>query len=124
MQDFRKLQVWEKAHLLVLAVYPATARFPASERFGLQNQLRRAAVSIPSNLAEGCGRDGDRDFGRFVQMAMGSACELDYQLLLAHELGMLEATAYADLNSKVTEVKRMLSSLLRRLGRTQRPIDG
>lgn len=85
MQDFKQLKVWEKSHLLALAIYQATHTFPSSEQYGLTNQLRRATVSIPSNLAEGSGRGSDADFGRFVQIAIGSASEVEYQLLLAHD---------------------------------------
>src|SRR6266446_2757718 len=83
MKDFRQLKVWEKAHLLALAVYPITARFPREETYGLTAQIRRAACSIPANIAEGCGRDGDAELARFCVIARGSATELEYQLLLA-----------------------------------------
>lgn len=89
MQDFRNLKVWERAHQLTLAVYSSTSNFPHEERYGLTSQIRRAAVSIPANLAEGCGRGGDVDFKLFVQIAMRSACELEYHLLLACDLKLL-----------------------------------
>src|SRR2546427_8050977 len=76
MKDFRQLKVWEKAHLLALAVYPITARFPREKTYGLTAQIRRAASSIPSNTAEGCGRDGDAELARFCIIARGSATEL------------------------------------------------
>ena len=94
MQDFRKLSVWRKAHELTLAVYRATVSFPTEERFGLTSQIRRACASIPANLAEGTGRGGDMDFAMFCQMAMGSAAEVEYHLLLARDLGMLESQEY------------------------------
>jgi four helix bundle protein len=94
MQDFRQLKIWERAHQLTLAVYSNTASFPHEERYGLTSQIRRVAVSIPANLAEGCGRGGDADFRRFVQIAMGSACELEYHLLLACDLKLLKAADY------------------------------
>jgi four helix bundle protein len=112
MQDFRNLKVWQKGHALTLAVYRATARFPKEELFGLTSQMRRSAASIPTNLAEGCGRGTDADFGRFLQISMGSACELDYQLLLARDLGYLPEDVHADLFRDVTEIKRMLSALI------------
>ena len=86
MKDFRQLKVWERAHQLTLAVYRATTTFPRDETYGLSSQIRRAASSIPSNIAEGCGRDGDAELSRFCQMARGSASELEYQLLLARVL--------------------------------------
>jgi four helix bundle protein len=89
MRDFRKLQVWEKAHQMTLAVYKVTARFPRAEVYGLVSQMRRAAVSIPANIAEGCGREGGAELGRYLKIAMGSASELEYELLLAHELGFI-----------------------------------
>ena len=82
MRDFRSLKVWEKSHRLTLAVYQATMNFPREERYSLTQQIRRASVSIASNIAEGCGRKGAADFARFLQIAMGSASELEYQFLL------------------------------------------
>jgi four helix bundle protein len=78
MKDFRDLKVWEKAHELTLSIYQATAGFPPEEKYGLSGQLRRAAASIPANIAEGCGRSGDRELGRFLQIAMGSASAFDF----------------------------------------------
>ena len=115
MKDFRRLKVWHKAHELVLLTYRESARFPSEERFGLTSQLRRACVSIPANLAEGCGRHTDQDFARFVDYAMGSASEVEYHLLLARELGFLDTNAHAALHERTTEVKRMLASFLGRL---------
>lgn len=117
MQDFRKLKVWQRAHQNTLAVYRLTNSFPETERFGLVSQMRRCAVSVPSNIAEGCGRGSDVDFARYVQIAMGSCSELEYQLLLAHDLGYHGDAAYRSLNSEVTDVKRMLSGLLSTLRR-------
>ncbi|MCJ7676113.1 MAG: four helix bundle protein [Anaerolineales bacterium] len=115
MKDFRGLKVWEKAHALALQVYGVSAAFPKTEMFGLTSQMRRASASIPSNLAEGCGRRTDNDLGRFVVIAMGSASELEYQLLLSRDLGYLSGAGYEDLAGKVVEVKRMLAALVRRL---------
>jgi four helix bundle protein len=80
MRDYKDLVVWRRSHTLTLTLYRSTERFPKSEMFGLTSQIRRAVASIPTNLAEGCGRWGDGDMGRFVQIAMGSASEVDYQL--------------------------------------------
>lgn len=112
MKDFRQLQVWEKSHQLALAVYKATKEFPKEELYGLTSQIRRANMSIPTNIAEGCGRGTDPDFARFLQIAMGSASETEYQLLLARDLDFLQNDVYKKLNNDVEEVKRMLASLI------------
>ncbi len=111
MQDFRQLKVWRKAHELTLEVYRKSRRFPPEERFGLTAELRRSARSIGSNIAEGCAKDTDAEFRRFVVIAFGSASELEYQLLLAGDLEYLSPTDQAALNSSCTEVERMLNSL-------------
>lgn len=115
MQSFRALKVWEKGHHLTLAIYEASAAFPRDERFGLTSQIRRASSSVPANLAEGCGRGSDQDFARFVQIAMGSASELEYHLQLALDLRFIESTAYHRLIGQVIEIKKMLASLLNKL---------
>ncbi len=115
MQDFRQLLVWQKAHDLTLAVYRSTQSFPREELYVLTSQMRRAALSIPANVAEGCCRSGDIEFARFLQIAMGSASELEYHSLLAHDLELLSAADYERLVGAVTEVKRMLASLIRKL---------
>ena len=115
MQDFKKLTVWEKGHRLTLAVYKATAGFPKAELYGLTSQIRRACASIPANIAEGCGRTGKAELGRFLQVAMGSASELEYHLLLARDLTMLSESEYRSLEGQVVEVKRMLSAFIGRL---------
>ena len=97
---------------MALAVYRHTQHFPTEERYGLTNQIRRAVISIPSNIAEGCGRSSDADFGRFLQIAFGSASELQYQLLLARDLGYLPESIYPTLNAQVIEVKKMLTALI------------
>ena len=94
MKDFRKQKVWQKAHDLALEVYRVTEAFPKREVFGLTSQIRRAGVSIPANIAEGCGQDTDADFARFLQIAMGSASELEYHLLLVHDLGFVSDPDY------------------------------
>lgn len=117
MQDFRKLMVWQRAHQNTLEVYELTRCFPSEERYGRVSQLRRCAVSIPSNIAEGCGRGRDADFARFVQIAMGSSSELEYQLLLAYDLGYLDSEIYQPFCKQVIDVKRMLGGLLKTLKR-------
>ena len=115
MRDFRTLKVWEKSHQLTLDVYKATVRFPRDELYGLTSQIRRACASIPANIAEGCGRSGDAELARFLQIAMGSASELEYHLLLAHDLGFLNHPDYEPLAERTVEIKRMLTSFIKRL---------
>jgi len=98
-----------------LTVYKTTVDFPNDERYGLTGQIRRASASIPANIAEGCGRDRAAELARFLQIAMGSASELEYHLLLAHDLGFIENAMYQQLNNDVIEVKRMLTSLLQKV---------
>jgi four helix bundle protein len=115
LQPFRNLNVWRVAHQLTLALYKSTASFPKDERYGLTSQIRRAAISVCANLAEGCCRQSRREFGRFAYIALGSASELEYHLLLASDLGLLEEDAYQRLDASITSVKRMLSGLIRKL---------
>ena len=114
MQGFRRLNVWEKAHELTLNVYKVTARFPKEELYALTSQLKRAASSVAANIAEGCGRGSDADFARFLLIAMGSASELEYHLLLARDLKFLSETDYQGLDTRTIEVKRMLASLIKK----------
>ena len=115
MKDFRKLDVWQKSHQVTLAVYTATTDFPKDELYGLTSQTRRAAASIPANIAEGCGRSGDAELARFLQIAMGSASELEYHLLLAHDLGFLDAATYTHINDDLGAAKRMLNAFIQKL---------
>jgi len=115
VQDFRNLFVWQKAHRLTLQVYEQTANLPPGRGWALESQLTRAATSVPANIAEGCGRAGDRDFRRFLRHSLGSACELEYHLLLARDLGFLPEATYARLGSQIVEIRRMLVGLIRRL---------
>lgn len=115
MKDFRDLQVWRKAHMLALYSYRETNRFPKQEMFGMMSQIRRAAVSIAANIAEGCGKRGNGEFQRFLNVATGSASELEYHFLLAHDLELFDELAYKRLNTAVIEVKRMLSALVRKV---------
>ena len=115
MRDFRRLKVWEKAHELSLAVYKATATFPQQELFGLTSQLRRGAVSIPANIAEGCGRSGEPELARFLRIALGSASELEYHIILSTDLCYLNKSVSQHLSKQVTDVKRMLTSFIQKL---------
>jgi four helix bundle protein len=119
MKDFRRLDVWPKAHRLTLDIYRLTKTFPFDERFGLTSQMRRCSASIAANISEGCGRGSNADFHRFLQMAMGSASELEYHLLLSRDLGYLADGQHAPLHEQGTEVKRMLTALLSKVERDQ-----
>lgn len=115
MQDFRKLKVWRKAHELTLAIYKATADYPADERFGLVTQLRKAAVSMVSNIAEGSSRGTDADFRRFLIFSLGSLAEIECQLMLSLDLVMLPKDSYDRMSVRVIEVRRMMWPLVQRL---------
>ena len=118
MRDFRQLKVWEESHQLTLEIYRITKNFPKDELFALTNQMRRATVSIPSNIAEGCGRGSNKEYAQFLQFAMGSASELDYQFLLSKDLGYIDLETYRKVNDKVDKVKRQLAMLLKRVRET------
>lgn len=117
MKDYRGLNVWEKAHLMTLAIYRVTATFPKDELYGLTGQVRRSCVSVPANIAEGCGRGTDAEFARFLQIAAGSASELDYHLLLAHDLNLIADKDYETIAGSLIEVRKMLTALIKRLKR-------
>jgi len=115
MKAFHDLVVWRKAHELTLSAYKATKNFPTDERSGLTSQLRRSAASIAANIAEGCGRGSDADCGGFLQMAAGSASEVEYHILLASDLGYIDTQIDAASNSQVIEIKRMLTAFIKKL---------
>lgn len=115
MQNFKDLKVWQKAHRIVLSIYQQTVSFPAQEKFGLTNQIRRAAVSIPANIAEGSVRSSDADFARFLHIALGSASEVDYYLVLARDLRFWNEETYQTLDADLQEIKRMLAALIARV---------
>jgi four helix bundle protein len=115
MQDFHRLKVWEKAHSLAIDVHRVTGTFSRQEGVALVGQLRRAALSIPANIAEGAAKPGNVEFRRFLHIAMGSAAETDYHLLVARDLGFLELPAYQDLSGRATEVRRMLGGLIKKV---------
>ena len=109
------MKVWEKAHQLALALYEISNTFPREETYGLVSQIRRAASSIPCNIAEGCGREGDPELARFCLIARGSASELEYQLLLARDLKLMQPQDYEKLSEQTVEIKRMLTVLVQKL---------
>ncbi len=130
MQDFTKLRVWERSHELALKVYGNTRSFPKAEQYGIISQMRRASVSIPANIAEGCGRAGTAEFSRFLQIAIGSASELEYFLILARDLEYIDQSTFQDLESRIVEIKQMLTALIKRVkapeakNRQQIPVCG
>ena len=115
MKDFRSLKVWEKAHALTLAIYKATEKFPKQEMYALTSQIQRAAVSIPTNIAEGCGKDSDAELKRYFVIAMGSASELEYLLLLAHDIGYLQTDIYQSMTNDLVEIRKMLNAFIQKL---------
>jgi four helix bundle protein len=115
MKDFRDLKIWDRSHRFTLAVYRLTRQFPKEETYGLTSQMRRSASSIATNIAEGCGRNTDADFSRFLVISMGSASELEYQLILAHDLEYLSLDEYETALSELTQIKRMLNSFIQKL---------
>lgn len=119
MRDFRELKVWQKAHELTLAVYKATACFPKVELYGLTAQMRRASVSISANISEGAGKNSRPDFARFLQISLGSASEVEYELLLARDLGYLDRVGHERLAEQTVEVKRMLTGFIQYLNNSQ-----
>mgnify|MGYP001588828889 CR=1 FL=1 len=115
MRNFKELKVWQKSHNLALSIYKATAIFPKEEVYGMTSQIRRACSSISANIAEGCGRGSEAEFAQFLQIAMGSASELESHLLLAHDLGFLKPDKYKQMESETTEIKRMLTVFIKKL---------
>jgi four helix bundle protein len=105
MQDCKKLSLWEKAYRLVLEIYRSTSSFPRDELYGLTSQIRRASVSIPVNIAEGCGKEGNIEFGSFFKILVGSASELEYYLLLAFDLKYLNQEAFEHIDDQTNQVK-------------------
>lgn len=123
MRDFRELTVWEKAHQLTLDLYPITAGFPRVELYGIGSQMRRAAASIGANIAEGAMKSSKLEFARYLEIALGSAGELEYHLLLSKDLGFLNAPQYVALNERIQEVKRMLTGFIQHLRSTARAVS-
>jgi four helix bundle protein len=115
MGDFKKLDVWQAAHALACEVYKTTQPFPKSEVYGLTSQLRRSAASIAANIVEGCRRNGDVEFGRFVRISLGSATELEYHLLLSRDIGLLDDATHARLSAEARRIQGTLAGLKRAL---------
>jgi four helix bundle protein len=121
MRDFRTLKVWQRAHQLALEANRLTKSFPRGGRYGLTSQINRAATSISTNLAEGCGSPSDGEFAQFVRIAMRSASELEYQLLLARDLRLVRPDDCRRVGDEVMQVRRMMTALLKKLIADSRP---
>ncbi|MDM1549255.1 four helix bundle protein [Empedobacter falsenii] len=115
MQDYKKLKVWELSHELTLVVYQKTSVFPKEELFGLTSQLRRASSSIPTNIAEGCGRFSQKELSQFLNISLGSANETSYLLFLAKDLNYITAEEFQDLENKIEQIKAMLIKLIQKI---------
>jgi four helix bundle protein len=120
MQDFRRLKVWAAGHTLTLDIYKVTQGFPKAEVYGLTSQLRRASVSVPTNIAEGSARLSDAGTRYFLEIALGSATEVEYLLLLAGDLGLITAATQSDFTERTEALRKMLNAFIRRL-RTSTP---
>ncbi len=118
MYDYKKYMVWQKSHKLVLKTYAFTNTFPKNEQYNLTSQINRAALSIPTNIAEGCGRNGQKEFIRFLNISSGSATELDYLFLLAKDLNFISEEDYLNLNEELIEIRKMLFALIQKIAST------
>lgn len=117
MKDYKNFTVWQKSHQLTLDVYATLQNFPKDEMFGLISQMKRSSSSIPTNIAEGCGRNSDKDFARFLIIAFGSANELEYQFILSKDLKFIEVEKVNLLLLQIEEIKKMLNSLISKLSK-------
>ena len=111
MRDFKKYDVWNLSHLLVIEIYKEVSHFPENEKYGIVSQIKRAAYSIPSNFSEGCGRGSDADFNRFIQIALGSAHEVEYFIILAQDLKYIAKQTSEKLQADVNIIKMKLYNL-------------
>ncbi|MEL1245954.1 four helix bundle protein [Flavobacterium sp. DGU11] len=118
MIDYKKYIVWQKSHDLVLEVYKATASFPKSELFNMVSQINRACLSIPTNIAEGCGRETQKELLRFLYISSGSAHELEYLFLVSKDLKFIDEDLYIKLYTEINEIKKMLAALIRKIAQT------
>jgi four helix bundle protein len=117
MKNFKDLLIWQRSHQFTLTIYKTSASFPAEEKFGLTSQIRRSSASLPTNIAEGCGRQSDAELHRFLTIAMGSASELEYQLLLAKDLSYLSESSFSLLTLELIEIKKMLNAYIQKVKR-------
>ncbi|MEO9871296.1 four helix bundle protein [Ekhidna sp.] len=115
MRDFRNLEVWQEAHQIALKCYHISKSFPNEEKFGITSQLRRSALSIPTNIAEGCGRSGQLEFKRFCEIAMGSAAEVEYLLYFSSEIDLISKPDYNEINNELITLRKRLNALIQKL---------
>ncbi|CAN5145083.1 hypothetical protein BH11BAC6_BH11BAC6_04740 [soil metagenome] len=114
MRNFKELSVWQRSHQLVLKIYLCTKKFPPDELYGITSQLRRSASSVPTNIAEGCGRNSDAEMKRFLTIACGSCSEMEYQIMLSNELGYISVDMYTELTNEITEIRKMIYAFIQR----------
>ena len=115
MLDFKNLEIWKRSHKLTLAIYKATQQFPKEEMFGLTSQIRRAVSSIPTNIAEGCGRRTNAELANFLNIASGSASEVEYEILLAKDLGYITTEQCEEWTREVSEIRSMIATYMSKL---------
>ncbi len=115
MRDFKKYDIWKLSHQLTLDIYNITKKFPQEELYGITSQIRRATTSIPTNISEGCGRDSDLEFNRFLTIALGSASETEYLILLSRDLNYINQKKYAELDENINTIKRKIYTLKQKL---------
>lgn len=115
MIEFKSLKVWEMSHRITLDCYLETKKFPKEEVYGLTQQIRRSSSSIPTNIAEGFGRSSDKELIRYLRIAMGSACELEYQMILAKDLGYISMEFHSEIDTKVIQIKKMLNAFINKI---------
>ncbi len=118
MVDYKNYKVWQRSHDLVLKIYGATNQYPKSEQFGLVSQMNRACISIPTNIAEGCGRETQKELIRFLYISSGSAHELDYLILVSQKLGFLDSNIAEELLTEIDEIKKMIAALIKTIKKT------
>ncbi len=119
MRDFRKYKVWEQSHLLTLEIYRVTKTFPMEERYGLTSQLRRACSSIPTNIAEGCGKLSEKDFARFLGISFGLASETEYLIILSRDLAYVDLGLHEKIQIELVSIKKQLFQLIKKLNENQ-----
>jgi len=115
MKDFRDLKVWERGHELTLKIYKITSGFPREEMYGLTSQMRRACASIPTNISEGCGRSRDTELACFIEIAIGSASELEYLLILSRDIELINESNFKVLMEETVDLKKMMISFFQKL---------
>ena len=118
MRDFRKLNVWERAHNFVLNIYKLSKPFPKEELYGITSQLRRAVVSIPTNIAEGCGKHTEKDFVRYLSIAAGSTSEVEYLLILSKDLKFIDESIALAQITEINEIKKILNALMMKIAKS------